>query len=438
MEVLRVLRKNPIGIWAEAHFDQPIVQGRFAFGRFAVVSEPNAIRKILVENSAQYRKSAIQTRVLSVALRDGLLTVEGEQWRRQRGLLAPLFSRRTVMRFTPMMATAIEALVGRWRGHEQGRVLDIGAEMNRLTLDVLTRTCFAGGLGGDPEAMRVAMTTYFEIAGRIDPFDLLGFPDFVPRLTRCKVRPMLRYFEEAVNAIIVARKAEPASSPEDSPRDLLSALLSARDPETGQPLSEIEAKANVLTMIAAGQETTANALTWALFLLSQSPEWRDRVQAEAEIEFDGEVDGLADRLAMTRAVIDEALRLYPPITATSRTAGKRDELAGRVIERGTLVVIAPYVLHRHRQLWDHPDVFDPSRFLAGAVRKIERGAYMPFGVGARMCLGASFAHQEATLVLASLVKNFELRMAPGQSVWPQQRITLRPRDPLLMTAKARR
>lgn len=437
MEVLRALRVNPIGIWTEAHFEQPIVQGRFAFGRFAVVSEPNAVRKILVDNSAQYRKSAIQTRVLSVALRDGLLTVEGEQWRRQRRLLAPLFSRRTVMRFTPTMATAIDALIGRWRGREEGRVLDIGAEMNRLTLDVLARTCFAGGLGGDPEAMRVAMMTYFEIAGRIDPFDVLGFPDFVPRLTRWKVRPMLRYFEEAVNAIIVARKSELASSPGDCPRDLLSALLSARDPETGQPLSEIEAKANILTMIAAGQETTANALTWALFLLSQSSEWRERVLAEAKIEFDGDLEGLADRLTTTRAVIDEALRLYPPITATSRTAVQRDELAGRVIEPGTLVVVAPYVLHRHRQLWDHPDVFDPSRFLPCAARKIERGAFIPFGVGARMCLGASFAHQEATLVLASVVKNFELRMAPGQSVWPQQGITLRPREPLLMTAKAR-
>ena len=142
IEVLRALRENPIDIWTQAHFEQPIVQGRFAFGRFAVVSEPAAIRKILVENSTRYRKSAIQTRVLSVALRDGLLTVEGEQWRRQRRLLAPLFSRRTVMRFTPTMATAIDGLIGRWRAHEEGRVLDIGAEMNRLTLDVLARTCF--------------------------------------------------------------------------------------------------------------------------------------------------------------------------------------------------------------------------------------------------------------------------------------------------------
>jgi cytochrome P450 len=137
-------------------------------------------------------------------------------------------------------------------------------------------------------------------------------------------------------------------------------------------------------------------------------------------------------------VLDEALRLYPPITATSRTAGQRDELLGQPIENGTMVVIAPYVLHRHRLLWEDPDVFDPSRFLPGAAKKIERGAYIPFGTGARMCLGASFAHQEAAIVLASLVRNFELRLVPGQSVWPQQGVTLRPRDPLLMSARPRR
>ena len=436
-EVLRALRENPIGIWTQAHFEQPIVRGRFAFRPFAVVSEPAAVRKILVENSADYRKSAIQTRVLSVALRNGLLTVEGDQWRRQRRMLAPMFARRTVMRFAPTMAEAIDALIGRWRAHADGRVLDIGAEMTRLALDILARTCFSGDLGGDAEAMRVAMMTYFDIAGRIDPFDVLGVPDFVPRLTRRKVWPMLRYFDKAVNAIIRRRRSELAESPEDSPRDLLSALLSVRDPESGEAMSEIEVKANILTFIAAGQETTANALTWALFLLSQSLEWRDRVLAEAETEFDGGPGGLADRLTVTRAVMDETLRLYPPITATSRTAGRSDEISGCRIEPGTLVVIAPYVLHRHRLLWDRPDLFDPSRFLMGAARKIERGAFIPFGVGARMCLGASFAHQEATIALASLVKNFELRMTPGQSVWPQQGITLRPRDPLLMTARAR-
>ena len=435
--LLRALRKNPIDVWTKDHFEKPIVLGKFALGRVAVVSEPAAIRRILVENAENYRKSAMQTRVLSVALRDGLLTVEGEQWRSQRRTLAPMFGRRMVMRYAPTMAAAVDAMIGRWRAHKDD-VLDIGTEMNRLALDGLARTCFSDGLGGDSEAMRIAMMTYFEVAGRIDPFDVLGVPDFVPRLTRWKVRPMLRYFDQAVNAIIAARQLKLAQSPDDAPRDLLSALLAARDPETGQAMSEIEVKANILTFIAAGQETTANALTWALFLLASSPEWRERIFAEAESEFDGGLEGLADRLTATRAVLDEALRLYPPITATSRTAGERDELAGLAIAPGTMVVVSPYVVHRHRLLWDHPDLFDPSRFLASAAKKIERGAYIPFGTGARMCLGASFAHQEATIVLASLVRTFELRLIPGQSVWPQQGITLRPRDPLLMTATARR
>jgi cytochrome P450 len=435
--LFKALRKNPIEIWAKAHFEEPIVLERFAFGRVALVNEPSAIRKILVENSGAYRKSAMQTRVLSVALRNGLLTVEGDQWRSQRRTLAPLFGRRMVMRYASTMAAAVEALIARWRAKGETYAHDVNTEMNRLALDGLARTCFSDGLGGDPEAMRVAMMTYFAIAGRIDPFDVLGLPGFVPRLTRWKVRSMLGYFDEAVDAIIKSRRSKLADAPDEAPCDLLTALLAARDPDTGEPMSEIEIKANILTFIAAGQETTANALTWSLFLLVSSPKWTERILAEVENAFEGDLDGLSDRLTTTQAVLDEALRLYPPITATSRTAGRRDELAGQTIERGTMVVVAPYLLHRHRLLWDDPDLFDPSRFLPAASKKIERGAYIPFGTGARMCLGASFAHQEATIVLASLVKAFDLRMIPGQSVWPQQGITLRPRDPLLMTARAR-
>jgi cytochrome P450 len=435
--LIKALRTNPLEVWNEVHFREPIVFDRFAFGRVAVVNEPAAIRRILVENAANYRKSALQTRVLSVALRNGLLTVEGDQWRSQRRTLAPLFARRPVMRYASVMHEGVEAVIARWRADGPDRRHDIGTEMNRLALDILARTCFSDGLGGDPEAMRIAMSAYFEIAGRVDPFDVLGVPAFVPRLTQRKVRPLLRYFDRAVNAIIAVRRRKLAEAPDEAPHDLLTALLAARDPDTGQPMSEIEVKANILTFIAAGQETTANALTWSLYLIASAPEWRERILAEADVEFGGGLEGLADRLSATQAVLDEALRLYPPITATSRTAKEADNLAGCKVERGTMVVVAPYVLHRHRLLWDTPDDFDPTRFMAGAARKIERGAYLPFGTGARMCLGASFAHQEATIVLASLVKAFDLRLAAGQSVWPQLGVTLRPRDPLLMHAAAR-
>ncbi|HXW24703.1 MAG TPA: cytochrome P450 [Xanthobacteraceae bacterium] len=435
--LLKAMRENPIGIWSQAHFEEPIVLGGFAFGRVAVVSEPQAVRKVLVDDAANYRKSAMQTRVLSVALRNGLLTVEGDRWRRQRRTLAPLLAKRMVMSFAPAMAKAVGAMIERWRARGEDHVFDLGSEMNRLTLDGLIHTFFSDGLGDNAEAMRVAMMTYFAVAGRIDPFDIMGLPDFVPRLTRWKVRPMLRFFDRAVDEIIATRRRKLADAPDEAPRDMLTALLDVRDPVTGERMDDTEVKANIITFIAAGQETTANALTWALYLVANSPEWCERLEAEAEADIDDWTDGLADSFVDTRALVDEALRLYPPITAIARTAGRRDELAGRTIEAGTMVVVSPYVLHRHRRLWDNPDLFDPTRFLPGAARRVERYAFLPFGSGPRTCLGAVFAHQEATIVLASLLKNLELRLLPGQSVWPMQGITLRPRDPLLMTVKAR-
>jgi cytochrome P450 len=433
--LLRTLRENPVAIWGRDHFEQPIVLGGFAFGRVAVVSEPRAVRKVLVDDVANYRKSAIQTRVLSVALRNGLLTVEGDQWQRQRRTLAPLLAKRMVMSFAPAMAKAVNAMIARWQAQGKDHVLDIGTEMNRCTLDGLIHTFFSDGLGDNAEAMRLAMMTYF--ACPVDPFDIMGLPDFVPRLTRWKVRPMLNFFDRAVDEIIETRRRKLAESPDDVPRDMLTALLDARDPETGECMNDIEVKANILTFIAAGQETTANALTWALYLVSNSPEWCERLRAESEADIDEWTDGLADSFVDTRAVVDEALRLYPPITAIARTAGQRDELAGRTIEAGTMVVVSPYVVHRHRLLWDNPDLFDPTRFLPGAARRVERYTFMPFGSGPRTCLGAAFAHQEVIIGLTLLLKNFELRLLPGQTVWPTQGITLRPRDPLLMTAKMR-
>jgi cytochrome P450 len=216
---------------------------------------------------------------------------------------------------------------------------------------------------------------------------------------------------------------------------MLGAMLAAKDPQTGAQMTEAEVKDNVITFIFGGQETTSRALTWAIYLLSQSPEWRERLTEEAENAADG--FGQDAALVQTRAVVEEALRLYPPIIGITRTAMRRAELAGHKIERGTMVVISPYVLHRHRLLWRDPDLFDPSRFLPGAARAIERYAYLPFGVGPRVCIGAAFALQEATLVLATLMRNFTLDLAPGQSVWPVINFTLRPRDGLRVTVRRR-
>ena len=340
------------------------------------------------------------------------------------------------MNFSRAMANVASGLVERLAECE-GEVTDITVEATRVTLEVLERTIFSDGLGHGREDIRMAMKSYFETIGRIDPFDMLGVPDFVPRPGRWKLRPMLRLFEFAIDTIISTRRERIANNPDNAPRDILSFLLEAADPETGEALSETEVRANILTFIAAGHETTANCISWSLYLLSQSNQWRERVQAEADREFRGPVDGLADRLVETRAVIDETNRLYPPLSAISREAVGVDELAGERIEAGTMIVIAPYVLHRHRALWSTPNSFDPNRFLGRSRDSIDRFAYLPFGVGPRICIGASFAIQEASIVVAAIMRNFTLEMAPGYNAWPMQKVTLRPKDGLPMIVRRR-
>jgi cytochrome P450 len=268
---------------------------------------------------------------------------------------------------------------------------------------------------------------------------VLGVPNFIPRASQIRVRPTLRFFESAIDEIIENRRQHLLDHPTDPPKDILAHLLGAADPETGARMTEAEIRSNILTFIAAGHETTANALSWSIFLLSQSSEWRQRVEAEADRELEsGSPDDVSERLSETRAVIEEAIRLYPPIAAISRVSNGSDNLAGASVKRGSMVVISPYVLHRHRLLWDRPDVFDPSRFIGSARMKINRFAYLPFGAGVRTCIGSSFALQEATLVLATIMKYFNLEMAPGYLVTPLLRVTLRPAGGLPMKVSRRK
>jgi cytochrome P450 len=432
--LIRALKRNPIECWSKAHFEEPTVTASRALGHVVVMNEPGAIRRVLLDNAANYRKDTLQQRVLSAGLANGLLSAEGEQWRAQRRTLAPMFSRKTVDSFAPAMTASANALVERWRAFGEAAQIDVTAEMTRVTLDVLERTIFSDGLGCDGEALRAAMTTYFETIGRIDPLDLFGVPDFVPRIGRLRVRSTMRFFDAAIDEIIATRRRRRARDPEGAPNDILTLLLHALDPDTGRPMTEVEVRSNILTFIAAGHETTSNCLSWALFLLTQSEDWRDRVAEEAAREADGPVD----RLVVTRAVIEEAIRLYPPIAAISRTAIDADELAGVQIKRGSMVVIAPYVLHRHRQLWCDPDHFDPGRFIGQARNRIDRFSYLPFGAGMRTCIGSAFALQEATLVLATIMRHFDFSLAPGHSVWPLLRVTLRPEGGLPMVLRTRR
>jgi cytochrome P450 len=434
--ILLALQRNPIEVWWEGDFERPVSIGRTIFGLRAAAHDPAAIRRVFLDNAANYRKDDLQLRILRPGLGNGLLTAEGEDWRMQRRALAPLFSPRQIAEFAPAVHRVGQAAVERMIRRRDGAVADVGAAMSRLTLEVLEQTLFSQGLGREPSAFQRAVSSYFETIGRVDPLDLLGAPDFVPRLRRRRARGALQFFDSAVDAIIEKRR-ELLSGGGEAPRDLLTLLMSAKDPENGRGIAEADVRANIVTFINAGHETTANALTWTLYLLSQSPEWRERAEADADRAFDDQGTVATEKCEILRAVVEEALRLYPPAAMLARLAIEDDKLGDVRIPAGTVVTISPYVLHRRRGLWDRPDAFDPSRFLGEQRDRIDRFAYIPFGAGPRVCIGMAFAIQEGMILLAHLLRAFRFDLVEGHPVMPLQRVTLRPREGMKMHVKRR-
>jgi cytochrome P450 len=433
---LLALQRNPIEVWWEGDFERPVSIGQTIFGLRGAAHDPAAVRRIFLDNAANYRKDDLQLRILRPGLGNGLLTAEGEEWRVQRRALAPLFSPRQTAEFAPAVHRVGRAAVERMSRRRDGAVADVGALMSRLTLEVLEQTLFSQGLGREPSAFQRAVSSYFETIGRIDPLDLLGAPAFVPRFRRRRGRAALEFFDSAVDAIIEKRRAL-LSQGAEAPRDLLTLLMAAKDPENGRAIAEADVRANIVTFINAGHETTANALTWTLFLLSQSPEWRERAEADADQAFDADQSVATERCEILRAIFEEALRLYPPAAMLARQAIADDELAGVRIPAGAVITISPYVLHRRKGLWDHPDAFDPSRFLGERRDQIDRFAYIPFGAGPRVCIGMAFAMQEGIILLAHFLRVFRFELVAGHQVMPMQRVTLRPRNGMKMHVKRR-
>ena len=431
--------RNPLSTWSRQSFELPFIQAEGVMGRVAVLNEPAAIKRVFVDNVANYRKDALQLRVLQPGLGHGLLTAEGDEWKAQRRALAPLFTPRLVDSFEPAMVECATWLDERWAPLRDGRRLDVSAEMSRVTLEVLQRTIFPAGLKRDPADFARAMSRYFDSIGQIHPFDAMGLPAWTPRIGKRDTKRELAFFAEAIAAIVGERRASMTREGAAPTRDLLGMLLAARDPQTGEGLGEHEINANILTFIGAGHETTAAALTWSLDLLSQRPEWRREVEVEVD---DVLGEGLrspvpVDKLTKTQATFEEALRLYPPAATLSREAIGPDTIGDRAIRAGDTVIVSPWVVQRHKLLWERPDEFLPERFMPGEREKIDRYAYIPFGAGPRVCIGMGFAMREAIILLASILRGHRFDPAPGHKVEPVQRITTRPKGGMPMIARRR-
>jgi len=432
VQAVREIGRNAVAAWGERAYRAMYVYDRNWIQDFLLLNEPDGVKHVLLDNVANYKKSRQVQRTTGPALGNGLFNADGESWKFQRRTTAPTFSMRHVTDFAAPMTRVTQNAMARWDNLAPGATIDAAEEMMRITYAIITHTMFSDDVRIDYAALAENFSTYIDTLGRIDLLTTLGVPSWAPTPKRLKARSAVRFFRRELGALIARRKAQIAHDPAAVPKDLLTLLLTTRDPEGGALFGEAEVYDNAMTFILAGHETTANALAWTLYLLSQFPQVETRVAAEVRA-----ADGDPARMPYTRQVLEESLRLYPPAPFISRDSIGPDRIGEVEIRGGTSVLISPWLIQRHRKLWDAPDYFDPDRFAPGRREAIHRFAYIPFGAGPRICIGMGFAMQEAMIVLGQILKRFKLSLVPGHPVVPLARLTLRPQFGLKMTVERR-
>ena len=406
-----------------------VVRYRVAFWTLYQVSHPDHVRHVLQDNHRNYTKGAVLTNLLAPVLGNGLFTSEGDFWLRQRRLMQPVFHRKRIAAFGTIMTDVTTRRLERWQAcAERGQPLDIAAEMMRLTLVVATRSLFGADVSAQVDVVDRAFTAASEHLTY--KFDIPFYPPAsIPTPRNRRFRASLQALDRVVYGLIDERLRR-----NDESGDLLSMLLQVRDAETGEGMSRAQLRDEVMTLLLAGHETTANALTWSWYLLSQHPEAERRLQTEVATVVGGRLPTVDDlpHLPYTRMVFEEALRLYPPVWITQRQAIAEDEIGGYHIPAGATIALSPWVTHRRPDIWPDPMRFEPERFTEERVAERLRGAYIPFGSGPRQCIGQSFAMVEGQLVLATIAQQFRLQLVPGRTVEPEARLTLRPHGGLPM------
>lgn len=416
------IRRNALTTWGEPAYEHDIFAGRFMGRGSFLVNHPDGIRHVLVDNHANYGRTPATIRILRPILGDGLFLAEGNAWKHQRRTMAPAFAPRSLDVAAGHIAQVAEETVAALRTHGTAAV-DLLRVVRNAALEIAGRAFFSQGMAEHGAALRASFERYGVRTARPSVLDFL-LPSETPSPLDARRWWFARDFKRVLDRMIAERAATP---PTDPPRDLFDALVAARDPETGKGFTPAQLRDQIATLAVAGHETTALTMFWSAYLLGLASEVQEEVAAEAR-GLDLSPAHAADavgRLTLTRAVVQEALRLYPPAFTIVRRALGPDRLLDETVPPGSMVVIAPWILHRHRRRWAHPERFDPTRFLPGAP-PVDRFAYLPFGVGPRVCIGAQFAQIEATLLLARLVREFRLELVGPKRVTPVAVVTTVP------------
>jgi len=407
------------------------------------VSHPDYVKHILQDNNHNYGKKNWLNDMIKPLAGEGLLTSEGDGWRRRRKLAQPAFHRERIAAFATGMTNTTTTMLERWepvvgqqqpqQSQRQQQSIDIVHEMQRLTLGIVSTALFSIDISGDSDEMGSALNdifAYFNHRSRTP----LSLPASIP--TRRN-----RRFKHAVQRLdaITYQVIEEHRQSETKSDDLLSMLLEARDEETGEGLSNIQLRDEVGTFLAAGHETTAMTLSWTWYMLSKHPAVEHKLHAELTEVLSGRLPTAADipQLRYTRMVIQEVMRLYPAAWAMTRGIVEDDEIGGYPIKAGAIMILSPYVTHRHPDFWDNPEGFDPERFTPERIAERPRYAYFPFGGGPRQCIGNEFALMEAQLIVAMVAQRYRLDLIPGQKIEPDPIFTLRPKTAVRFALHAR-
>ncbi|WP_216856521.1 cytochrome P450 [Acidisphaera sp. S103] len=422
---LRAIRTNALTIWPQAAYHQDATVRHFLGRTNVLLNTPDAIHHVLVANPGNYRRSPASIRILRPITGQGLLLSEGDDWKLQRRTVAPALAPRVMPMLARHIVSATNETLARLTA-QSGQPLDLLATMQTLALDIAGRSMFSLEMDRYGPAMRRMLTEFGEKYAQPRLLDML-LPPSIPTPSDIGRARFRRRWMGLMETILSTRLATPEP---ETPRDLFDLLRAARDPETGAGFSPGQLRDQVATLILAGHETTAVTLFWALIMLAEAPEEQDWLAEEAinaTIEPETAYATTAT-LIRTRAVVNETLRLFPAAFLIVREAIGADRIGDLVLPPRALVMIAPWVLHRHHALWHDPALFRPARFMPDQPAP-PRFAFMPFGAGPRICVGAQFAMTEATLVLAALIGRFRMTRVDARQVLPIGIVTTQPDHP---------
>lgn len=435
----RQIRRDPLRFLGEmraAYGD--VVQFPIPDPPTYLVTDPVAVRRVLVTNAKAYGKRTLQYTTLSLVTGEGLLTADTEAWRPQRRMVQPAFHHGTLELVAAHVREATDRLLVSW-AQRDGEVVDVDEAMMHLALEVVGSSLFGSDLTGDAERLASATLRALDVVVR-KARTPLPIPLGVPTPTNVVLRRAVRELDQAVEAMLQDRARRPLAEGE-APRDMLDLLLAAHD-DDGSSLSRRQIRDQVVTFIVAGHETVASALTWAWQLLADNPETAAVLRAEVDRVCPAGSPCFADlpRLPYAAAVMDEVLRLYPPAWLITRRALEADVLAGVDVPADSLVILSPWLVHRHAGSWPDPDAFDPTRFLDDEGRRrrdvVASSVYLPFGAGPRLCIGRDMALLEGVLVLAALASRVDL-VSVGASPKAMPLVTIRPHGGLPLRLRLR-